>query len=180
MTITYVEGTLSQIYPVGHHFVLNICNEVGIWSGPNFRIVTKRWPYARTAYLNWHRHRLRNDFGLGGVQFVRTYSQLFNQRAFVVNLVAQSEVRRPIRCRPFEKALIRISRRALSWGATIHLQSPASTQSDNWPDLEDIITRILCSNGLSVTVYFDASYPGPCRVTNSTVNFRQRHWRHKL
>ena len=176
----YIEGALSKIYPVGRHFVLNICNEVGIWSGPNFRIVTKRWPHARSAYLKWYRLRFRNDFGLGAVQFVRACNQLVNQRAFVANLVAQSEVSRPIRHRPFEKGLIRIGNRALRWGATIHLQCPTAVQTDSWPVLEDIIIRVLCSNGLRVSIYVSPTSNLPGRVTGSAMNFKLRQCRHQL
>ena len=172
--IHYIEGVLTQIQPIGRHIVVSICNEVGIWSGANAKDIAKRWPQARTAYLNWYRHRIRNDFALGAVQFLRAHQPVRNQKSVIANLVAQSEVSRPIRYLPFEKGLIRIGQKALKIGATIHLPSPTMDQSDSWPDLEDIIIRVLSSSQIGVFVYCRSSDKGPKPAANVAMNFRLR------
>ena len=123
-------------------------------SNANSKRICRRWPQARSSYIRWYRNRIRNDFTLGAVQFVRVSNHLLNHRAFVANLIAQTDVLKPIRYKAFETGLLLICKKARRWGASVHLQSPTTIQSDCWRDMVVIIERILCAAGVRVFVYF--------------------------
>lgn len=151
--ITYTPKTITEFKPPGNLIIANVCNEVGIWSGTNSKLIADEWPTARSAYLNWYRNRINNDFSAGAVQFVRSTNNLTNRRVRIANMIAQSEYYRPIRYRSFEQCLLKVARKALRFGAPVHLAKPARHQTDSWRDLEDVINRILCSSGVSVFVF---------------------------
>lgn len=70
-TITYLKGDATQPQAKGAKVIAHVCNDLGGWGKGFVLAISKRWPQPEKQYRDWHRHRAKNDFGLGAVQFVQ-------------------------------------------------------------------------------------------------------------
>ena len=103
-----------------------------------------------------------NDFKLGQIQVVGVDAYLF-----VCNMIGQShwypiqlKIREkivslnPIRYGAIEECLMRLAQKAIQIDASVHCpRFGAGLAGASWARIEDIIERVLCDNGIDVTVY---------------------------
>ena len=151
--LSYVDGEITFANSVGPIIVAHVCNELGVWVGANAKAIGKKWPRARSAYYQWYRNRIRNDFSAGAVQFVDQSQTQLNVRIRIANMVAQPDYRRAIRFRAFGKCLLAVSHKAKKIGASVHLPKFGTEQTSNWQELEAIVQRVVCNNQINVFVY---------------------------
>ena len=152
--IEYIIGDATAPQVPGPKIIVHICNDIGAWGKGFVLAVSKRWPEAKKAYLDWYSQRATNDFELGAVQFVQVRSD-----TWVANVIGQKGIRRtkagpPIRYVAVEQSLHRVAEEATELDASIHMpRIGCGLAGGTWTETEPIISRQLCNKGISVYVY---------------------------
>jgi O-acetyl-ADP-ribose deacetylase (regulator of RNase III) len=152
--IRFQLGDATSPSLAGNKVICHVCNDIGGWGKGFVLAISKRWPQPETAYRAWYRDRNNNDFTLGAAQLVQVEPEIW-----VANMIGQHGVRHdrgkpPIRYEAIESALGRVAAEAKKLQATIHMpRIGCGLAGGTWDQIEPIIQRCLCSNGIEVCVY---------------------------
>lgn len=137
--ITYVVGDAARPDGTGPRVILNIVNDVGAWGAGFSSALSDRWPplpgqrdqrdrspeqHYRARFNAWlETERARKPWGLGEGQIVEVEPDIY-----VINLIAQRDVRRHERDKPpsladeaLRSGLARVARFAREKGASVHM-----------------------------------------------------------
>ncbi|MEU1792261.1 macro domain-containing protein [Streptomyces sparsogenes] len=153
-TIRYAVGDATAPPGPGPRIIAHVCNDIGGWGRGFVTALSRRGPEPERAYRAWYRDRANNDFGLGAVQLVPVYENLW-----VANMVGQHGIRRvggrpPVRYEAIEEALGRLAEHALDLGASVHMpRIGAGLAGGDWARIEPLIGKQLCARGVDVTIY---------------------------
>ncbi len=153
-TIHYLIGDATAPAADGTKIIAHVCNDVGGWGKGFVLAISKRWPEPEAAYREWHRNREQNDFGLGSVQLVQVHPDLW-----IANMIGQHGLKRqggrpPIRYEAVTACLEKLSSLAKERKATVHMpRIGCGLAGGDWPEIESIIQRTLCVEGVEVYVY---------------------------
>jgi O-acetyl-ADP-ribose deacetylase (regulator of RNase III) len=154
MPIQYVKGDATAPQVNGPKVIAHVCNDRGGWGKGFVMALSRRWPEPETAYRDWHRGRGENDFGLGAVQLVQVLPD-----TWVANMVAQEGMAAragvpPIRYEAVGQCLGKVAERARELGASVHMpRIGCGLAGGKWEEIEPLIVKALCENGVAVTVY---------------------------
>ena len=154
LPIHYLTGDATAREVPVNKIICHVCNDVGGWGKGFVVALSERWPQPEAAYRDWYRGRLHNDFRLGSVQLVRVEPEIW-----VANMVGQHGLKRaggkpPIRYEAIEAGLARVAEEAKSLKATVHMpRIGCGLAGGRWDEVEPIIRRTLCGEGIEVFVY---------------------------
>lgn len=152
--LTRRRGDATQPSASGPHIIAHGCNNRGKWGRGFVVSLAKRYPSARTAYLDWYAGRGDNDFGQGAVQIVAVAPD-----TWVANLITQEGLypRKgvpPVRYDAIEAAFTRLADFALDKGAAVHMpRIGAGLAGGDWPRIEALVQTTLVDRGVPVTIY---------------------------
>lgn len=152
--ITYLQGDATQPQAKGIKIIAQICNDLGGWGKGFVLAVSKRWPEPEKEYRDWHRHRAKNDFGLGAVQFVHA-----EQYVWIANMIGQRGMKTgskgpPVRYEAIEKCLQFVSAKAIGLSASVHMpRIGCGLAGGKWNKVEPLIEKTLCNADIDVYVY---------------------------
>ena len=152
--ITYLKGDATSPQAKGIKIICHICNDLGGWGKGFVMAVSKRWPEAEKQYRHWHRHRAKNNFALGQVQFVQVTEYLH-----IANMIGQRGMKTgskgpPIRYEAVKECLVEVAKFAIEHQASIHMpRIGCGLAGGKWNMIEAIINETLLSQNLSVFVY---------------------------
>jgi O-acetyl-ADP-ribose deacetylase (regulator of RNase III) len=152
--ITYLKGDATCPQAAGNKIICHVCNDRGGWGKGFVMALSKRWSGPEEDYRAWHRDRAANDFSLGAVHFVQVESTIW-----VANMVAQHGMMGgkdgpPIRYDAVEQGLTRVAAQARELSASVHMpRIGCGLAGGTWQEIEPIIVRTLCRQGVPVTVY---------------------------
>ena len=157
-SISYRLGDATAPIGGGNKIIAHICNDIGGWGKGFVLAISKRWPQPEQAFRQWYRDRERNDFALGAVQLVQVEPEIW-----VANMVGQHDLKRagqpegakpPIRYEAVEAALEKLALEAIKLKATVHMpRIGCGLAGGEWEQIEPIIQRKLCAQGIDVYVY---------------------------
>ncbi|WP_089154287.1 macro domain-containing protein [Micromonospora sp. NBS 11-29] len=149
-----IQGDATSPQAKGPKVIAHVCNDLGGWGKGFVLAISRRWPEPERDYRDWHRHRARNDFGLGATRLVRVAPDLW-----VANMVGQRGMRRgsagpPIRYDAVERCLTTLADRAEELGASVHMpRIGRGLAGGSWQRIEPLVLGALCARGIPVTVY---------------------------
>lgn len=152
--LTFLKGDATSPQAKGPKIIAHICNDLGGWGKGFVLAVSRRWPEPERDYRRWHRERGGNDFGLGAVRLVPVRPGLW-----VANMVAQHGMKTgsggpPIRYPAVEACLSTLGTEALRLRASVHMpRIGCGLAGGRWEQVEPIVARTLCDNGVAVSVY---------------------------
>lgn len=152
--IEFVPGDATNPIGAGPWIVAHVCNDLGKWGKGFVLAVSRRWPLAKTAYLDWHRQRANSDFALGANQLVAVADGLW-----VANMIGQHGVARrgsepPIRYAAISACLAKLAAAALEHSASVHMpRIGCSLAGGTWDEIEPRIQSELVERGVQVVVY---------------------------
>lgn len=116
--------------------------------------ISGRWSEPARSYKEWYQSREHNDFGLGSIEVVAVDSDLW-----VTNMVAQRGLKPvkgipPNRYEALEQCLQQVAAKAQELKASVHMpRIGCGLAGGTWEQIEPILTRVLCKQGISVTIY---------------------------
>jgi O-acetyl-ADP-ribose deacetylase (regulator of RNase III) len=149
-----IKGDATSPQARGPKIIAHVCNDLGGWGKGFVLAVSRRWPEPERDYRDWHRHRARNDFGLGAVRLVPVEAGLW-----VANMIGQHGMRTgsngpPIRYPAVEQCLRALGDRAGEHQASVHMpRIGCGLAGGRWERIEPLIDSALCQRGIAVTVY---------------------------
>lgn len=112
--------------------------------------LSARWELPEKGY----RKLASRPLILGQVQFVPV-----DQDLWVANMIAQNGLRSktnpiPLKLPPLQEALSKVTLRAVSWGASVHMpRIGTGFAGGKWKDILPLIEGTLCTAGVRVVVY---------------------------
>ena len=153
VAIQYLDGDATRPQGNGVKIIAHVCNDVGRWGRGFVLSVSARWPQPELAYLDWYRHRKKNGFGLGAVQFV-----LVEKDVWVANMVGQRGRKGRSRTPPIcydalENCLAIVREKAFELHASVHMPRNGCLAGGKWRLLEPIVVKALTKRGIAVVVY---------------------------
>ncbi|MEV0731352.1 macro domain-containing protein [Polymorphospora sp. NPDC051019] len=152
--LRFLKGDATSPQAKGPKVIAHVCNDLGGWGRGFVLAVSRRWPEPERDFRDWHRHRARNDFGLGATRLVRVTPD-----TWVANMVGQRGIRTgskgpPIRYEAVERCLTALADQALALTASVHMpRIGCGLSGGTWSRIEPIVTRTLCERDVPVTVY---------------------------
>lgn len=155
-SIVYLKGDATKPHSgPTKRIIAHVCNDLGLWGAGFSGAISEQWSGPEVQYRLWHSGGKEDGFMLGEIQLVPV-----SFTTSVANMIAQSGIRRDrndppaIRYHSLELCLHKLSARALESRSTIHMPLiGAGLAGGSWGVIEKIISRKLCSLGISVTVY---------------------------
>jgi O-acetyl-ADP-ribose deacetylase (regulator of RNase III) len=163
--IRYVTGDATNPLGPGQKIIAHVCNDIGRMGAGFALALSKKWPFARSSYLDWYSGKLGREnkefisFGLGKVLYVRVASHIT-----IANMVAQAGTKTgskgpPIRYGALKQCLAHVAGIARGWAyhstmpaATLHLpRIGCGLAGGKWSFVEPILLET-CGD-LDVTVY---------------------------
>lgn len=152
--INYIQGDLFQhIKP--NIIIAHVCNNLGGF-GKGFVVpLSKRYPFAKVAYLAWSRGGLATNlpFRLGETQWVHVDK---GNDIWVANMVAQEgfEPPRPLRYKYLIKCMQNVADLALDKEKEILAPMFGSgLAGGNWEIIEELIDGLWVDKGIKVTIF---------------------------
>jgi len=153
--IVYLVGDATQPIGEGKKIIAHVCNDCrpGRWGSGFVLAISKRWKDPETEYRRWSRPD-SVDFQLGNVQFVDVGDNIC-----VANMVAQRDIYTnngvpPIRYDALDGCLTKVSDRALSENASVHMPRIGCCRAGGkWEVVDEIVKRTLSKMGVKVFVY---------------------------
>lgn len=152
--ITYLKGDATQPQAKGNKIIAHVCNDLGGWGKGFVLAISKRWSEPEAEYRKWHRHRAKNNFGLGAVQFVEV-----NQYTYIANMIGQRGTKTgskgpPVRYAAIEECLTIVAEKTQELSASVHMpRIGCGLAGGKWEKIEPLIEQILCSSEIDVYVY---------------------------
>lgn len=154
MKINYLKGDATAPSVKGNKIIAHVCNDLGAW-GKGFVIaISRRWNKPEIEYRLWHRHRNKNDFALGKVQFVQV-----DKYITIANMIGQRGIRSgsdgpPIRYEAVRECLHLLADKALELNASIHIpRIGCGLAGGKWELIEPIILETIIPKNISIYVY---------------------------
>lgn len=166
--ITYKHGDLfagvQEALAAGKRVLIpHVCNDVGGWGSGFVVPLGRNYPFAKDAYLQWHKDKFAADwrtpllspnvsFELGETQIV------VMGKVAVANMIGQHQLIRPdyvpVRYTAIANCLETVKSYCQSMSAEVHApRFGAGLAGGNWVVIEALINEILVNNGIPVTVY---------------------------
>ncbi len=152
--IHYLKGDATQPQAKGVKIIAHVCNDLGGWGKGFVVAVSKRWQQPEKDYRDWHRHRSKNDFALGAVQFVQAERYIW-----IANMIGQRGMKTgskgpPVRYDAIEKCLTRVAAKAKELSASVHMpRIGCGLAGGKWDKVEPLIHKILSTEDIAVYVY---------------------------
>lgn len=146
--ITYREGDATLPQAGGRKIIVHICNNLGLWGAGFTGALSHRWASPERLYRDSAPH------ALGSV----TYAQVAPDIA-VANMVAQVGVTgRPgfygVHEEALEDCLLHVAETARACRASVHMpRIGCGLAGSVWSEIEPIVQRTLCAEGVPVYVY---------------------------
>lgn len=152
--LTYLTGDATQPIGNGPQIIAHVCNDVGVWGAGFVLALSKRWPKPEAQYRMWHRHRGEFPFDLGRIQLVNVEPGLVVANMIAQRGVGSSDGVPPIRYDAVETCLYKVAKAAADADASVHMpRIGCGLAGGRWEDIEPIVKRTLCANGVRVYVY---------------------------
>ena len=154
MEINYLKGDATAPSVKGNKIIAHICNDLWAWGKGFVMAVSKRWLKPEIEYRLWHRHRNKNDFALGNVQFVQV-----DKYVTIANMIAQRGIKRgsngaPIRYDAVKECLYLLTDKALEINASIHMpRIGCGLAGGKWEIIEPIIFETIIKKNIPVYIY---------------------------
>lgn len=154
MEINYLKGDATAPSVKGNKIIAHICNDLGAWGKGFVLAISKRWSKPEIEYRLWHRHRNKNDFALGNVQFIQVEKYIT-----VANMIAQRGIKNgsngvPIRYEALRECLYLLADKALEINASIHMpRIGCGLAGGKWQFIEPIILETIIPKNISIYVY---------------------------
>jgi len=146
-TIKYLKGDATSPQAKGNKLICHVCNDLGGWGKGFVLAISKRWPKPEKDYRDWHRHRAKNDFSLGNVQFIEVSNFIE-----IGNMIAQRGMK--IRYQAVETCLSKVADRAIETHASVHMpRIGCGLAGGKWSLIEPIIEKQLISRNVDVYIY---------------------------
>lgn len=148
--IHYLKGDATKPVGSGHKILVHSCNDRGKWGRGFVLAISRRWPQARRAYLEWFDSQ--ENFILGAVQYVKVEPELW-----IANMIGQHGLisRRnpqPAKLEAFKSGLALVAEEARTLKASIHMPRIGCHLGGlTWDLVEPVISKSLAS--LEVFVY---------------------------
>jgi O-acetyl-ADP-ribose deacetylase (regulator of RNase III) len=162
--IKYVTGDATEPQGDGNKLIIHCNNSVGGWGRGFVLALSSRWANPEIHYREWARTGIHNNikFELGEIQPVQVEDDVF-----VINMVGQKDYvplnikigdknvqYPPVRYGAVEECLLKVAKFAIENNASVHApRLGAGLAGASWAKIEEIIERVLCDNGVLVTVY---------------------------
>ena len=162
--INYVKGDATDPQGSGNKLIIHCNNSVGGWGRGFVLAISSKWPEPELQYRSWHSigKWMGRTFGLGEIQPVRVEDDIH-----VINMIGQKDyvpldimignqriILPPVRYGAIEECLLRVAKFAIENDASVHAPRICSKLAGgSWAVIEEMIERVLCDNGISVTVY---------------------------
>lgn len=152
-SIKYVKGDAIQPSHGGHRIVAQVVNDkTPMWGGGFALAVRKRLPDVQKDFHSWVITEP------GRLALGNSHLSIVDDRTDVFNMICQSgykQTSKPtIRYSALRKCLARLSVLAKERGATVHMPRIGCGQArGNWHIVSELITELLCEEGINVTVY---------------------------
>jgi O-acetyl-ADP-ribose deacetylase (regulator of RNase III) len=147
-----VTGDATVPIGSGNKLIVHVCNDVGAWGAGFVLAVSKKWPEPQHAYRIWFRGRVKNNFGLGAVQFVQVANGLW-----VANMIAQTLCDKdgpPIEYDSLNQCLQQVAKEAKRLQASVHMpRIGCGLAGGTWEEVGPIVQETLVDRGIEVTVY---------------------------
>lgn len=169
MSFKLIHGDLfDHLYSYNHPTIIaHVCNNKGKW-GSGFVIpLAKYWPYAKKAYIKWHKGYVYQSntssdgqlLTLGQTQMVtvcdKTYT-LNNSIIIVANMIAQTlGGNRPLYYNHLARCMDQVANSA-EISAKAEIICPmfgSGLAGGNWDFIRELIEDCWISRGIDVTVY---------------------------
>jgi O-acetyl-ADP-ribose deacetylase (regulator of RNase III) len=134
-------------------YILQICNNLGLYGAGFSGAVSKRYPTVEKEYRNWW----RSSFGklkLGEIQVVNVRSDLA-----VINMIAQNGIigkdnPKPIDYKALRECLGKAGIEISDHSGSAHMpRIGCGLAAGTWEEVEPLITDELLKRGIGVTVY---------------------------
>ncbi len=148
----YVIGDATRPVGDGPKVICHCVNDIGQWGSGFVLALRAKWPEPEHVYRAQHNTRI--GLRLGAVQFVSVEPELW-----VANIVGQHRTIRqgekvPVRYGALEEGFGHVLDFCKKNNASAHMpRLGAGLARGNWATIEDIILRVLVTNGVDVTVY---------------------------
>jgi O-acetyl-ADP-ribose deacetylase (regulator of RNase III) len=142
---------LSHARPKDRKYLVHIVNDAGFWGKGFVLAVSRKWPFAKTAYRrHWHLCKL------GSTQRISVGGHVV-----VVNVFAQHGLRGPKNPVPLRYGALRRALRELgSWmvrrdeACSVHMpRIGCGLAGGEWGKVEEIVKETLVEQGVKVWVY---------------------------
>lgn len=162
--IKYVKGDATDPVGEGNKLIIHCCNNRNKWGKGFVLAISSKWKSPELEYRGWANGGLwmGRRFELGEIQPVRVKHDIY-----VVNMIGQKDYislnikigdkhvqYAPVRYGAVEECLLRVAKFAIENKASVHAPRICSgLAGGSWAIIEEIIERVLCNNGISVTVY---------------------------
>ena len=144
--ISYLKGDATAPRADGNKIIVHVCNDAGGWGAGFVLALSRRWPEPEQEYRRWHREGEAGGFRLGAARLVQVEPDLW-----VANMVAQHGM---IDYGALEACLRQVAEEARRLGASVHMpRIGTGLAGGRWEEVEPIILRTLCDQGIPVTVY---------------------------
>lgn len=154
----YVEGDAT--YPQHHmglggrKIIAHGCNNISVWGGGFVLCVSERWPKAKQRYHEFCRLESPVEL-LGQVNFV----EVEDQQLWIANMITQRGLISrtnpvPVDYSAIEKCLNQVALVAKNRDATVHMpRIGCGLGGGDWGEVEPLILKQLCDQGVHVYVY---------------------------
>lgn len=151
--IHYLTGDATAPQESGQKIIAHVCNDIGAWGSGFVMALSTRWAIPEQRYRTWYRSR--SGFLLGAVQYVPVELDIT-----IANMVAQHGIYIkgkndvPIRYQALDQCLLHVARRAIEYGASVHMpRIGCGRAGGTWSEVEPIVRHDLVCNGVHVYVY---------------------------
>jgi O-acetyl-ADP-ribose deacetylase (regulator of RNase III) len=154
MSIRYLKGDATCPQAKGNKLICHVCNDIGGWGKGFVLALSRRWTEPEAEYRAWYATGKAGGFGLGEVRFVQV-----ERHAWVANMVAQRGTKKgssgpPIRYGAVARCLEKVAEKAIELSASVHApRIGCGLAGGDWSRIEPLIEELLCSRGVSVSVY---------------------------
>lgn len=160
MSLKYVVGDATAPQGEGSKLIVHCVNDIGQWGSGFVVALSKRWKRPELEYRAWARGGSTTvdgrvvPFLLGEVQFVSVEPDIC-----VANIVGQHKniqagEKTPIRYEALGKGLRRAADFCKLTGTSMHgPRLGAGLAQGSWPDIEQILFRIVGDYGIDITIY---------------------------
>ncbi|CAM1343718.1 macro domain-containing protein [Tenacibaculum amylolyticum] len=151
--IKYIKGDATNPIGEGNKIIVHVCNDIGGWGKGFVLAISKKWSEPEKEYKAWYKSR--ENFELGGVQFVKVESNLW-----IANLIGQHKIRKdeqgnpPIRYKAIEEGIQKVAKEASAIKASVHMpRIGCGLAGGKWENIEPILEKHLTKNEIETIVY---------------------------
>lgn len=145
--VKVVKGSILAPENAGLRFVLNVANMVGKQESPLYPLFEKKWPTVKKEVKGWFNTRT-GAYKLGAVNTTAVQSD-----TWVLNLLCQ-DAELQTQADAVQTCLKEVCKMAKYERATVHV---STLLTDAVPELQDLLTKELVENGVSVYYYEEPS-----------------------